>query len=191
MSSGHDAFHARGQSLEEAYFRTKDAELVEKLRAVFQSKLDKEELRKKTGITNDEVLDRLILANVKGELLAAFKLYPLVEVAWADGAVDRREADAVIQAAIKVGVPKDGEAIARLREWLDRGPTHDGRAAWRMFAGELRKTLSPKELDTFRDDLLKMARKVAETSGGILDMFLQVSGAEQKVIDEIKKALSH
>ncbi len=36
------------------------------------------------------------------------------------------------------------------------------------FAAELRKTLTPKELDGFRADLLRYAKTVAEASGGIL-----------------------
>jgi uncharacterized tellurite resistance protein B-like protein len=190
-SHGFDAFHARGKSLEESYFRTKDAQLVEKLRKVFQSTLDKEELRKATGITNDEVLDRLIRLNVRGELLTAFKLYPLVEIAWADGRLDKKEADAVVHAAITLGLPKDSDSLARLKEWVQRGPTPDGRAAWRMFASELRKVLSPHELNTFRDDLLKHAKAVADTSGGILDMFLNTSAAEKRVIDKIRELLTH
>lgn len=185
-----DPFAARGRSYEEAYFRTKDADLVAKLRSVFQSDVDKESIRKATGITNEQVLDRLVKASVRGELLTAFKLYPLIEIAWADGAFDKREAEAVVSAAVKLGVPPEGEAIRRLREWLERGPTEDGRTVWKMYAAELCKTLSEKELATFREDLLKYAKSVAEASGGVLGIFMQVSPAEQRVIDGVAKALT-
>lgn len=188
MSS--DQFAARGRSLEEGYFRTKDADLVEKLRKVFETSRNKEELSKATGITNDEVLQRLVNLSIRGELLTAFKLYPLVEIVWADGSFDKAESEAVVSAAIKLGIPRDSESIKRLKDWLERGPTEDGRAAWRMFAAELRKTLNPKELATFRDDLLKYAHSVAEASGGIFGVFLQVSPEEKKVIEVIQKALT-
>lgn len=189
--STHDAFHARGRSLEEAYFRTKDAELVEKLSRIFHAKLDKEALRAASGITNEEVLDRLIQANIRGELLTVFRLYPLVEMAWASGHCDKKEAEAVLNAAAKLGLPRDSDSIHRLEEWLARGPTPDGRAAWRMFAGELRRSLTAKELATFRHDLLVHAKDVAEASGGILGTFFQVSAKEHHVIEAIKKALTH
>jgi uncharacterized tellurite resistance protein B-like protein len=192
MSIGHhDAFEARRSSFEEAYFRKKDAELVEKLRAVFQAQRDREELRRLTGITSDEVLDRLMDVQVRGEMLTAFKLLPLVEIVWADGACDKREADAVVRAAIKFGVPADSIALERIKEWIQRGPNPEARKAWYMYAAELRKTLTPAELKTFREDLLKMARHVAETSGGILGTFFTVSKGEHQVLKKITESLTH
>lgn len=190
-TSTHDAFHARERSLEESYFRTRESELVEKLKAIFHAKLDREELRKSAGITDEAVLDRLMQANIRGELLTVFRLYPLVEMAWANGHCDAAEAKTVTDAAAKLGLPTDSESMRRLEEWLARGPTKDGRSAWRMFAGELRKSLTPKELDTFRHDLMKYARDVAEASGGFLGTFFQISAKEHRVIEEIKKALTH
>ncbi|MBS0198049.1 MAG: TerB family tellurite resistance protein [Planctomycetes bacterium] len=185
-----DAFHAREESFEEGYFRTKDAELVDKLKKVFKSKVDRDELRAATGITNEEVLDRLVSVSVRGEMLAVFKIYPLVEVAWADGSVSKSEIEAVLAAAVKLGMPHDGHAIARLKDWLHRGPNDDARAAWRMYAGELRKILSPAELKEFREDLVKFANKVATASGGLFGMFPQVNVREQRIIDTVTRLLS-
>lgn len=185
-----DGFDARRHGLESEYFRTQDAELVDKLKKVFHTKLDKDELRAKTGIKNEEVLDRLVAVNVKGELLTAFKLYPLVEIAWADGSVDAREAQAVMTAAVKSGVPAGSSALLGLEAWLKRGPTADGRVAWHAFAAELRKTLTPAELATFRRDLMVYAKSVAEASGGILGMAFQISESEARIIKDLEKSLS-
>lgn len=184
-------FETHRLGFEEEYFRTRDAELVAKLRQVFETRREKDELRAATGITSDEVLDRMMAASVRGEMLTAFKLYPLVEIAWADGSLDRKEADAAVNAAIKHGVAPDSPALARLKDWLARGPTQDARAAWYMYASELRKTLSPRELDTFRTDLLKTARQVAESSGGILGVYFTVSSGERHVMNKIAEALTH
>ena len=185
----HDAFQSRAMSFEEAYFRKKDADMVEKLRQVFQAKLDREELRKVTGITSDEVLDRMMTIQVKGQMLTAFKLLPLVEIAWADGACDKREAEAVIAAAIKHGIPPDSQALERVKEWLHRGPNPEARKAWYMYAQELRKVLTPAELKTFREDLLTTAREIATLSGGILNTFFTVSRDEKRILKKIVEAL--
>ena len=184
-----DAFEARGTSFEEAYFRKKDADLVEKLRKVFQAKHDREELKRLTGITSEEVLDRLMGVEAKGEMLTAFKLLPLVEIAWADGTCDKREAEAVIQAAIKHGVPAHSQALERIKEWLHRGPNAEARKAWYMYAQELRKTLTPEELKTFREDLLKNAKDIAQISGGIMNTIFTVSGSEKQVMKKMTEAL--
>jgi hypothetical protein len=186
-----DQFEARRSSFEEAYFRNKDVDTVEKLKKVFDAKRDREELRKATGITSDEVLDRMMAVNAKGEMLTVFKLLPLVEIAWADGSYDQKEGDAVVAAAIKHGIPRDSAALERLKEWLHRGPNPEARKAWYMYAEELRKTLTPAELNAFRDDLLKTARQIAEGSGGILGAFFTVSKGEKQVLKKITESLTH
>jgi Tellurite resistance protein TerB len=186
-----DAFAARRMGLEAEYFHKKDADLVGKLKTVFSRKLEREALRKATGIQSTEVLDRLLAVNAKGELLLAFRLYPLVDIAWADKSVDTREVKAVVEAAMKLGVPPKSEALAAIEAWLTRGPTEDGRLAWYMFANELRKTLSPDELDKFREELLTGTKAVASASGGLLGAAFQVSPNEQRVLDQVAKALTH
>jgi hypothetical protein len=187
--SSTDAFETRRVGFEAEYFHKKDAQLVEKLKAVFDRKLDSESLKKATGISNPEVIDRLLAMNAKGELLLAFRLYPLVEMAWADGKADAKESKAVIEAAIKLGVPAKGAAIEAITDWMKRGPADDGRTAWYAFAGELRKTLTPAELETFRKDLLEGAKAVAKASGGLLGVAFEISASEQKVLDKIGNAL--
>lgn len=185
-----DAFADRGRSYEAGYFASKDADLISRLRSVFEAKRTKDEIRKATGIQNEQVLDRLISLSLSGELMTVFRLYPLVEIAWADGTFDPAEAHAVLEAAVRHGVSRTGQTMKGLEEWLKRGPTEDGRAAWRMYAAELRSVLSADELHKFRDELLRDARSVAESSGGLLGMFFQVTGNEHKVMDAIKKALT-
>lgn len=189
--SPHDnPLHDRERGLEEAYFRQKDAELAEKLRSIFQAKVDREELKSATGITDETLIDRFMELNLRGELLTAFKLYPLVEVVWADGVCERKEAEAVMKAAAGLGVARESAAGARIQEWLRDGPTEAGRAAWRMYAEKLRATLTAAQLEEFRRDLHAHAVAVAEASGGVLDMFFNVSGSEKKIIAAIDKLLS-
>ncbi len=187
---GQSAFEARGKGFEVEYFGKKDRQLVDKLKAVFHRKIDKESIRKATGITDERVLDNLVELNLSGELMTAFKFLPLAEVAWADGRVDARETAAVLAAIEQQGIPRGGAAYAMLENALKNGPRPDARKAWYMFATELRKTLTPEELSTFRNDLLAQARKVAEASGGILNMAMTVTRAERKVIEAVEKALT-
>jgi hypothetical protein len=95
----------------------------------------------------------------------------------------------VVRAAIKYGIPADSESLARIKEWLHRGPDPEARKAWFMYAQELRKVLTPAELKTFRDDLLGMAREIASLSGGILSTFFTVSHSEKAVMRKITEAL--
>ena len=188
--SNHDALEERRTGFEEGYFRDKDARLVAKLKTVFDAKHTKEELRKATGVTDEAALDRLVTVIDRKELLTAFKLYPLVEIAWADGKVEPKEAEAVERIAVEAGVPRDSPAFDRLRDWIRNGPTQNARSGGKLYASQLRKTLSAEELHTFREDLLKFANRVAEAAGGFFGIFGNTSAAEQAIIEEIQKALS-
>ena len=99
-----DSLGARRIGYEAEFFHKKDADLIGKLKAVFNRKMGREELRNATGIKSDEVLDRLLAVNAKGEMLLAFRLYPLADIAWADGSVSKAEAEAVINAALTSAV---------------------------------------------------------------------------------------
>lgn len=186
----HDALDDRRAGYETGYFRNKDAALVAKLKSVFDAKISKEEIRKQTGITDDEALDRFVNIIERKELLSAFKLYPLVEIAWADGSLDAKESTAIEAAAEKAGVLRGSAAFERLAAWMRSGPTDNARTVWRLYASQLRKTLAKEELDTFRNDLLKFANTVAEASGGLFGIFNSTSSGEAQVIEEIKKALT-
>lgn len=185
-----DIFEARRKSMEEAYFRKQDAKLVDKLKGLFQDKIEREALRQKTGITDDSVLDNLIALNVSGEMLAAFQLYPLLEIAWADGQVDEREVRAVLGAAEQRGLAPGSPAYAMLEDRLRNRLRGEARKAWYMYARELCKVLNAEELATFRNELLDAATRVAQASGGLLNVAFTMSPNEKRVLEAIEKALT-
>lgn len=192
MSSpfSHDALDDRRAGYEAGYFRNKDAQLVAKLKSVFDAKHTKAEFKQLLGISDEAALDRLVAVIERKELLSAFKLYPLVEVAWADGKVDPKEVAAIEAAAVKAGIPREGAAFERLHEWISKGPNDGARAVWKLYSGQLRKTLSKEELNTFRTDLLNFANSVASASGGFLSFLGNTSSSETQVIKTIEQALS-
>lgn len=60
-----------------------------------------------------------------------------------------------------------------------------------MYAEELKKTLTPAELDKFRDELLTGTKAVASASGGLLGIGFSVSPNEQRVLDKVASTLKH
>ena len=185
-----DMFEARRKALEEAFFQKQNAELVDKIRTTFLRKATREELRKFTGISNEEVLDRLVALNVSGETLAAFNLLPLVEVAWADGKVDDKEREVIVNSLAEEGIHVGTTAYNLLLNALEHRPTVDGRKAWYAYAEELKHKLTAREREAFVSDLLRKAHAVAAASGGLLDLAFTVSPAEKRVLEAIEKAFA-
>ena len=183
-------FERRARAFEAEFFSRKDAELIDKLKLVFHKKVDKQSIRDATGVSDEETLDRLVELNLDGELMAAFNLLPLVEVAWADGKADDREIRAALSAAEQRGIGRGSKAYELLETRLREGPTRDGRKIWFYYADALRKTLSSSQLEQFRKDLIADCWRVAQTSGGLLDVAFTVTANEKRVIDAVERALT-
>jgi uncharacterized tellurite resistance protein B-like protein len=185
-----DGFERRRKSLEEEFFVRKDSELVDKLRKQLEKAQPRETLRQITGISDESVIDTLVALHVDRDTLAAFALYPLVEVAWADGEVDERERQAFLKAAAEHGITVGSPGHDALREFLKESPREEARKAWFAWADELKRKLDPDERRKVRDALLERARAVAEASGGFLGLGNRISAGEQRVLTAIERAFS-
>jgi uncharacterized membrane protein YebE (DUF533 family) len=111
----------RGRSLEDEFFRREDQRLMERLRGLRAAEATREALAK--AITKPAVLERLMELGIRAETVAALSAVPLVEVAWADGALNAKERRAIVERA---AIAPDSTEGALLEVWLDRrivGPT--------------------------------------------------------------------
>ena len=182
-----EALEKRGNSLEEAFFRKQDATLLEKLRQKRLAEVTKEDIAAATGIRDDELLERLVEMEINLQTLTALSVIPLVEVAWADGRIEKNERDAVLQAADEAGVPKDGPGYRLLNEWLANKPDMKLLSCWKDYVAALADTLDEKAYAQVRDNLLDRARDVATAAGGILGLGA-ISTAEQEKLQELEAA---
>jgi len=185
-----EALEKRGKALEEEFFKKQNQKLVDKLRTTLEQKQTREELEQLTGIHDAAVLDTLISMKLDKTTFAAFGLYPLVEVAWADGQVDPKERAAFIAAAAEHGITPGSFAHTALEEFIKSTPREDARKAWYAWAAELNGKLDAAERRKVREGLLKRARAVAEASGGFLGLGNKISASEQRVLDAIARAFS-
>jgi hypothetical protein len=184
-----DIFEKREIYLEEEYFRKKEFALLEKLKGVFQKKVDKESIRKAAGVTDEELLDQMVKVHLNDEMMAAFQLYPLVEIAWADGDLSEKEAGSVLAAAERHGVRPGTKGYEMLDRRLHEGPDPEFRKIWFLYAEQLGKVLSRRELETFRNDLLERCRAVVAATGHLERLLVDVGG-ERKIIAAIEEALT-
>jgi hypothetical protein len=115
----------REKALEEAFFRQEDAKLLEKLRQ--RAHLDEiaVALGEKLQVDNAELLERVRKVGVTLDTAAALFLAPLVQVAWADDSVSKKERQAVLRLATARGVEESSPAYAQLEEWLRVRPSDE------------------------------------------------------------------
>lgn len=183
---GSDAFDERRKGMEEAFFKQRDQELVEKMRLEMESLEEKQRLAQVSGITNDQVLDALVKAGARAETLAAVALLPVVEVAWCDGSVSPAERDAVLNAAVHHGIHPDSAAYEVLKRWLEDRPDLQAISAWKQYVRELRSILPPESIAEMKRNTIDRCTRVAEAAGGFLGINT-ISATEQKTIDELAR----
>lgn len=182
-----DGPHERGRNLEEEFFRRNDELLLQKLREKQAKETAREVLSKATGITNPEVLDRLIALEVRPEMATALMIVPLVEVAWADGTIDAKEREAILAQARKSNLVAGSPELALLESWLGQRPGPNLLAAWTLTVQDLAQKLEPAEIEKLKSGLVGRARGVAEASGGMLGIG-KVSSKEQAVLAKLESA---
>jgi len=185
-----DDLRERGRSLEDEFFRRQDARLLERLRERKGAEAQREALAKATGITNAAILERLAKLGIGVETVAALRLVPLVEVAWADDTLDANERGAILARARASGIAPGSPEAALLQSWLDQRPDATLGSAWAELVQGLCETLPPDEVARMRTGLLDGARAVAGASGGMLGLG-RVSAAESAAIARLEAAFPH
>jgi tellurite resistance protein len=181
-----DSLAERGKELEEAFFRQMNQKLTDKLQAENKKKLDKEGITKLTGISSDELLDQLLELNLGVSTVTALGLLPVVEVAWADGHIDPKEAKAVTEAAQQAGLT--GAALEFVEHWLTEHPPKATFELWKRYISAVVSRLGEEEKTLMKNEVVGRARHVAEVSGGFLGLGHKVSKEEQAVLEKIAQA---
>lgn len=181
-----DMFRQREKSLEEAFFKDRDRQLMEKMRGEMESFEEKRKLSHVTGIVEEKVLQNLVQAGVKAETLAAVTLIPLVEVAWCDGAVSPEERDAVLNAAVSQGIQAGTAPYEMLQNWLKNRPDLQIITAWKDYVRELARIMPKESIAEMGQHLTDRCKRVAESAGGFLGL-ATISKHEQAKIDEFAK----
>ncbi len=178
----------RKKALEDSFFAKQNAELLERMRAERADQSTREGLERVSGLSDPDVLAKLVELGIAPETWSAISLVPLVEVAWADGQVDAKERLAVLSGAEANGVLAGSPAHQLLEGWLARRP--DGRllAAWAECIVALSAHLSAAERSSLREQVLGRAREVAAAAGGFLGLGNKISAEEEVVLEQLAKA---
>lgn len=175
-------------NLEEQFFANKDAELIEKLREKNKSKETIEALAQASGIKDKDVLEDMERLGLDPSTLAALSLVPLVEVAWADLELDKRERKAILKVVGEKRIEVGSPSYELLESWLKEKPNQAIRRAWKEYVQAICETMDNDKRASLKKEILGQAHYVAEVSGGILGMIEKVSSAEERVLEDLSAA---
>ena len=175
--------------MENEFFHNLDNELLEKMKAELAAGEEQTALIAATGIDDVEVIRHLMDQGISSATLASIGLIPLVAVAWADGKMDVREREAILQAARETGIGEGHSSYKLISKWLRNPPSDDLLASWKDYVAAMKETLDATAVSQIRKSVLDRARIVANAAGGFLGV-ARTSEAEQKVIDELESVFT-
>jgi hypothetical protein len=176
-------------NLEELFFAQMDQQLLEKLRKQQTTTQTAESIMQLTGISDEKVATELANIGVTIETLTAFRLVPLVAVAWADDRLEDNERDAILQAAEKSGIDPSEPAMALLKSWTTKRPSAELLDAWCNYSKSLSASLNDATRAVFQKEVVEQVQSVARSAGGIIG-FGSISASEKAIIDRVEQALS-
>jgi hypothetical protein len=171
--------------LVEKVFFKENKKIEDKYRAMQQMKKTKEALAAVSGINDDLVLDKFIEMNLRPETLASISMVPLIVIAWADGNLDPKEKDAILNVVGKFGWTPDSLNYELLNQWLKTKPSASLLTAWKHYVDSLCHTMTKEELAHFKKEMMAHVTMVAEAAGGFLGIG-KISAEERDMISQLE-----
>lgn len=184
-----NSLEERGRALEDEFFHKQDQAKLAAMKAKLETQSNKEELRKASGMSDDDVLDRLVALGLRANTIAALSLVPLVAVAWADGEIQDDEKTAILQGAHGKGLEEGSPGHDLLTGWLVKRPDDGLLSAWEGYIKALSSQLNDEQNKLLKNQILGFAKLVATAAGGILG-FGKVSSKEEAVLTRIEAAFA-
>lgn len=179
----------RGRALEDEFFNKENAEKIEALKAQLHAQEDRAALSKASGMTDTTVLDQLLALGLTAPTITALSLVPLVFVAWADGEMQDKEREAILQGAHAKGLTADSPGHKLLETWLAKRPADALLAAWESYIHALSTQLNADQKRLLRTQIVSFAKIVADAAGGILG-FGKTSSAEEAMLERLGNAFA-
>lgn len=172
----------------EAYFHKRDKELVAAMKAKMARQQATEDIKAETGLTDDELVGKLADLGIKKETIPVLHLVPLLQVAWADGEIQAGERELLLEAAGSTGVT--GEALTALEGMLEKKPDPAFFDAALDFIRNMVAALPEGEAEAAKGNLVDLAWRVADASGGVFGLWGRVEADEKNALRSIAEKLT-
>ncbi|MCB1198449.1 MAG: hypothetical protein R3A45_03295 [Bdellovibrionota bacterium] len=184
-----DAFKERGKAFEARYFSKLSEEKAKALKNKLQKEHDLEELQNQTGITDTDLLGRLLDHGITAAEITSLTLFPIAYVAWADGKLDAKEKEAIAKACHDFGITKNSATMELMQSWLDHPTDEELFELWTQWMQALLEHMEPDDAKGFGINIKNKTLSVAKASRSFLGLGAAISHTEQEVLNKVQKVL--
>lgn len=189
MSDKNNPLDPLERAAEESYFHRQDQRLIAEMRDKLARERNAESIRAATGLADEALVQRLAELGVDRDTVPVLHLVPLLQVAWADGEIQGGEKDLLLEAAEATGVT-EGPARARFEEMLETRPSQAWFDAALDFIRHMVAALPQGEAEKARGNLVDLAWRVADASGGVFGLWGRVEDDEKNALRAIAQKLA-
>jgi hypothetical protein len=179
----------RGRSLEEDYFRRRDRELLERMRAASAAEETRRQIGSLTGLQDADVQELQSLGFTP-DTIVLLPLVPLLQVAWAEGGVSAEERALIVPLARARGITEGSAADAQLSRWLSEPPPASVFAGASRLIGAMLDAPGSVTSGVTAEDLVAQCERVAAASGGFLGI-KKISAEERALLTTISRDLKN
>jgi hypothetical protein len=172
---------------EEDYFRKQDRELIERMRKAAANHAGRPP-GGKAAVQDPGLLQDIAELGFNADTVSLLPLVPILQVAWADGAISAPERKLILEVARIRGISEASPAGQQLADWLSQRPAPDVFSRADRLVGAMLAAGSDAVHDLTAADLVKYCESIAAASGGILGLG-KVSSEERAAIEQIQNAL--
>jgi hypothetical protein len=186
-----DALHQRGRAIEEAYFRRKDRELLEKFHQAAVARRTERELGAVTGIDDPSILHEMAELGFTPDTVVLLPLVPVLQVAWAEAGVSEIQQHLLVKLARARGIVEHSPADVQLAKWLTTRPDDAVFEGGTRLIRALLEAHPAGQLQVDPDDLVQHCEHVAKATDsllGFLSMRL-ISPEEREILTHISAEL--
>lgn len=142
-------------------------------------------------MTDEELIQELQFLGIDEHSYGLVGLLPLVQVAWADGAIQEGERKLIHDIAAKRGLA-DEAGMAVIDRWLEKAPSkhylHRGRRVLAALVNRQRGVGADIDLEDL-EAIGAFCEGVADAAGGLFGLLGRTSSAEREAIQEVVGAL--
>jgi len=184
MSDDNRVLNTMAKAHEESYFSRQNAELIEAMKQRLQHERNAEEMGAASAIDDDALLVGLSELGINRDTLPLLYLFPLIQVAWADGEIQAGERSLILAAADERGIT-DGAAREQLLAMLDKRPADALLKGGLDFIQAIFQLMPADEADAARSNLLAMSRSIADACGGVFGLWGRVDDDETQALEAI------
>ncbi len=164
--SERNIFSEREHWLEEEYFRKQDQLLIEQIHQRRAKEDDRQRLAEITGLKDEDAITALQDLGYTSDTIELLHMLPMVEVAWASGAVTDKHRKAILKIARMRGIQANSASAEKLLRWLDEKPSDELFEASLHAIRMILESLSPEEQEYQREDLLTRCNQIAHSLFG-------------------------